>query len=253
VLRAQVQAQTQRQRLISAENEYEKSKLQLERATGIPVGQPLTLTDSMPYSAMVAPTIDAAMQRALDQRADYLAAKSQVEAAQAARRAATSALLPSLRIDGDWGAIGQTVAAAANTYSIAAMVRVPIFDAGKTTARRLESESALRQREAELADLHGRIEYEVRAALLDLTAADQQVQAARTNRDLAGQQLTQARDRFAAGVAGNLELTQAQEAVASAEDVYIAALYAHNLAKASLARALGVAESAVTTFLGGRQ
>jgi len=253
VLRAQVQAQTQRQRLISAENEYEKSKLQLERATGIPVGQPLTLTDTMPYSAMVAPTIDAAMQRALDQRADYLAAKSQVEAAQAARRAATSALLPSLRIDGDWGAIGQTVAAAANTYSIAAMVRVPIFDAGKTTARRLESESALRQREAELADLHGRIEYEVRAALLDLTAADQQVQAARTNRDLSSQQLTQARDRFAAGVAGNLELTQAQEAVASAEDVYIAALYAHNLAKASLARALGVAESAVTTFLGGRQ
>jgi len=191
------------------------------------------------------------MQRALEQRADYLAAKSEVEAAQAARKAAMSALLPSLRLDGDWGAIGQTVSAAANTYSIAATIRVPIFDAGKTTARRIESESALRQREAELADLRGRIEYEVRAALLDLTAADQQVQAARTNTDLAGQQLQQARDRFAAGVAGNLELTQAQEAVAAATDSYISALYTHNLAKASLARALGIAETAVMQYLGG--
>jgi len=253
VLRAQVQSQTQRQRVIAASNEYEKSKLQLARVVGIPVGQAINLTDTMPYAPLPPPTVDSAVQRALEQRADYLAAKSEVDAAQAARQAAVSALLPTLRLDGDWGAIGQTVAAAANTYTIAATVRVPIFDAGRTTARRIESESALRQREAELADLRGRVEYEVRAALLDLTAADQQVQAARTNTDLAGQQLQQARDRFAAGVAGNLELTQAQEAVAAASESYISALYTHNLAKASLARALGIAESAVTQFLGGRQ
>jgi outer membrane protein TolC len=213
----------------------------------------LTLIDAMPYLPIPPPTIDAALQRALDQRSDYLAAKSLVDAAQAARKAAMAALLPTLRLDGDWGAIGQTVAAAANTYTFAATVRVPIFDAGRTTARRIESESTLRQREAELADLRGRIEYEVRAALLDVSAADQQVQAARTNNDLASQQLQQARDRFAAGVAGNLELTQAQEAVATAADSYIAALYTHNLAKASLAQALGVAEAAVTQYLGGRQ
>lgn len=253
VLRAQVQAQTQRQRVIAAENEFEKAKLQLERATGIPVGQPLTLTDTMPYAPIPAPTVESSVARALDTRADYLEAKSRVEAALATRRAALGALLPSLRLDADWGAIGQTAAAAHNTYAIAATVRVPIFDAGRTAARRIESDSALRQREAELAELRGRIEYEVRAALLDLNAAEQQVQAARTNTDLAAQQLQQARDRFAAGVAGSLELTQAQEAVATASETYIAALYTHNLAKASLARGLGVAESAVTTFLGGRQ
>jgi outer membrane protein TolC len=253
VLRAQVQAQTQRQRLITAENEFEKTKLQLERATGIPIGQPLTLTDAMPYAPIPAPTVEASVARALDTRADYLEAKTRVDAAQATRKAALTALLPSLRFDADFGAIGQTIAAAHNTYSIAANIRIPIFDAGRTTARRIESDSALRQRTAELAELRGRIEYEVRAALLDLTAADQQVQAARTNQELAGQQLQQARDRFAAGVAGNLELTQAQEAVATATETYIAALYAHNFAKATLARALGIAESAVTTYLGGRQ
>jgi outer membrane protein TolC len=253
VLRAQVQAQTQRQRVIAAENEYEKTKLQLERAIGIPVGQPITLTDTMPYAPIPAPTVDNSLARALEQRSDYLEARSRVDAAESMQRAALHALLPTLRLDADWGAIGQTISTAANTYSIAATVRVPIFDAGRTTARQIDADSALRQRQAELADLRGRIEYEVRAALLDLGAADQQVQAARTNTELATQQLQQARDRFAAGVAGNLELTQAQEAVATASEAYISALYTHNLAKASLARALGIAESAVTQYLGGRQ
>jgi outer membrane protein TolC len=132
-------------------------------------------------------------------------------------------------------------------------VHVPIFDGGRTTARRLETEAALKQREAELADFKGRVEYEVRAAFLDVQAAEQQLQAAETNRQLAGDELQQARDRFSAGVASNIEVTQAQEAVAAASENYIAALYAHNLAKASLARALGIAESAVTGYLGGLQ
>jgi outer membrane protein TolC len=253
VLRAQVQAQTQRQRAIAAANDFEKFKLQLERAIGLPIGQPIVLTDAMPYAPVPPPPIDTAIQRALDGRPDYLEARSRVDAAIASERAAFGALLPSLHFDADFGGIGQTIAAAHNTYTLAATVRVPIFDGGRTAARRIEAQSELKQREAELADLRGRIEYEVRAALLDLSAADQQVQAAKTNVDLAGQQLTQARDRFSAGVAGNLELTQAQEAVATASETYISALYAHNLAKASLARSLGIAESAVSTYLGGRE
>ena len=93
----------------------------------------------------------------------------------------------------------------------------------------------------------------MRAALLDVQAADQQLQATQTRVELATNELEQARDRFGAGVASNLEVTQAQESVATASDIYIAALYAHNLAKASLARALGVAESAVIAYFGGHQ
>jgi outer membrane protein TolC len=156
-------------------------------------------------------------------------------------------------VDADYGTIGQTFASAHSTYTMMANIRIPVFDAGRTTARRIETASALRQREAELADFRNRVEYDVRSALLDLRAADQQLQAAQTNVQLAGDELQQARDRFAAGVAGNLEVTQAQEAVASASDTYVSALYSHNLAKASLARALGIAESAVTAYLGGRQ
>jgi outer membrane protein TolC len=253
VLRAQVQAQTQRQRTIAAENDYEKAKLLLERAIGIPVGQPLVLTDKIPYAPLPMPAVEQVLARAYESRADYLAAKSRVEAAQAAQKAAAAGVLPSLRVDADYGAIGQTLGSAHSTYTVAATVHVPVFEGGRVTARKIEAEAELHRREAELADFRGRIDLEVRTALLDLRAADQQVQAAQTNQQLAGEQLTQARDRFAAGVAGNLEVTQAQETVASASETYIAALYSHNLAKASLARALGIAESAVSTYLGGMQ
>jgi outer membrane protein TolC len=251
VLRSQVQLQTQRQRVIAAENDFEKAKLQLARAIGLPLGQAFTLTDKIPYAPMPAPSLDEVLARALDGRSDFLAAKSRLEAAQASVRAANGALLPSLRFDADYGAIGQSFGAAHGTYALAATIRIPVFDAGKTTARRVETGSILRQREAELADIRGRVEYEVRSALLDLRAADQQLQASNTNVQLADAELTQARDRFGAGVASNLEITQAQEAVAAASEQYISALYSHNLAKASLARALGIAETAVTTYLGG--
>jgi outer membrane protein TolC len=253
VLRAQVQLQTQRQRSIAAENEHEKAKLLLERAIGLPVGQPIVLTDQIPYAPLPMPVLDQALAKAFESRSDYLAAKSRLEAAHAAHKAAAAGVLPSFHIDADYGAIGQTVASAHSTYTVAATVHVPVFEGGRVTARKIETGSELRQREAELADFRGRIELEVRTALLDLHAADQQVQAARINQQLAGEQLTQARDRFAAGVSGNLEVTQAQEAVATASETHIAALYSHNLAKASLARALGIAESAVGAYLGGMQ
>ena len=252
VLRAQVQLQTQRERVIAAENEFDKSKLQLARAIGLPLAQSFTLTDTIPYAPVPALTVEDALKRAMETRPDYLAARSRFEAAEAARSAAAAAFLPSFHVDADWGAIGQTVSGALQTYTLSANVTIPLFDAGRTVARRIQAEAALRQREAELADFKSRVEYDVRTAFLDLRAAEQQLQAATTTQQLAGEQLQQARDRFAAGVASNLEVTQAQETVASASETYIRALYAHNLAKASLARAMGIAESAVSSYLGGR-
>jgi outer membrane protein TolC len=251
VLRAQVQVQNQRQRLIVAENEFERSKLELARAIGIPVAQPLTLTDAIPYAPMPDVNLETAMTRALETRADYLAAQERVRAAEASVAAAHGSLLPSLRADADYGTIGQTVSDAHPTFRIAANVRIPIFEAGRATERSIQAGAELARRQAELGDFKQRVEFEVRSAVLDLRAAGQRLEAAQTNVTLAGQELTQARDRFAAGVASNIEITQAQDSVAAASENYIAALYAHNLAKAMLARAVGTAEESVMTFLGG--
>jgi len=248
-----VQVQNRRQRSIVAENDFAKAKLQLARAIGLPPGQDFTLTDKMPFAPLNDVTIEDALARAYDQRADFLAARDRVSAAEATSRAANAELLPTLNIDADYGTIGNTASGSHPTYTVAATVRVPLFEAGRAQTRRAESEALLQRRRAELEDVKGQIDIEVRTAFLDVRAAAQQLDAAQTTVTLANQELEQARDRFAAGVTGNIEVTQAQESVVAASDTYLAALYAHNLAKASLARALGVAETAIMQYLGGVQ
>jgi outer membrane protein TolC len=253
VLRAQVQIQNQRQRSIVAENDFAKAKLQLARAVGLPTGQQFTLTDKMPFAPLTNLTLEDALARAYESRADFLAAKDRLAAAEATRRAAGAALLPTLHFDADYGTIGQTTSDAHPTYTVGATISVPLFEAGHAQARRAQSDALLQRRRAELEDVRGQIDIEVRTSLLDVQAAAQQLDAAQTTVTLAGQELEQARDRFAAGVASNIEVTQAQETVASASETYLSALYAHNFAKASLARAVGVAETAIIQYLGGVQ
>ena len=159
--------------------------------------------------------------------------------------------LPSVRVTADYGDIGLDIATSHYTYTLGGMVNVPIFQGGRVRGRLLESDADLRNRQSELEDLKAGIYYDVRTAFLDLRATGEQLQVATRARELAAQQLTQSRDRFAAGVASNIEVVEAQQAVASANEQYINGLYGFNVSKAALARALGVAEEAVRQYLGG--
>jgi outer membrane protein TolC len=239
VLRAQVQLRAQEQRSIAAENEYEKEKLQLARAIGLPLGQPFTLADGIPFAPMQTLPLADALKQAATSRTDLKATEARVEAAEAARRAALADNLPSLHVNADYGELGRTPADTHSTYSVLAQVRVPLFDAATTRGHVLQADGVLQRLHAELDDFRARVEFEVRSAYLDLHAAERQVSAAQEAVNLANQQLEQTRDRLAAGVAGNIEVVQAQEAVVTATENYISSLYAHNLAKASLAHAIG--------------
>lgn len=248
-LRAQVELQARQQQLIVARNSYAKEKLGLGRVIGLPPGQEFELSDKAPYEPLAALSVDQSLQRAYAMRGDYQAAILQVRAAERFRNAATAEHYPTLSFAGNYGDIGLNPGNSHGTFEVAGTLSVPIFAGGRTHADVLEAEATLRQRKQELANLRGQIDYEVRTALLDLQAANDQVLVARSSVDLADQTLTQARDRFAAGVTDNLEVVQAQESVAQANENYISGLYAHNLAKVSLARAMGFAEQAVRQYL----
>lgn len=250
VLRAQVEMQAQRQRVIFFRNEFEKQKLSLSRAIGLPLGQPLTLADPVAYTPPPAMNLEQALAQAFQDRSDYRGANSLVSAAESAKRSAEAARLPSVNLDANYGAIGPRPWDAHGTYSAALSLNIPIFQAGRVRANVLEADALLQQRRAQLEDLRAGVEQDVRTAFLDLTAAGDQVQVARSAVDLAGQQLRQSEDRFAAGVTNNVEVVQSQESVATANENYISALYAYNLAKASLARALGSADRMALQFLG---
>ncbi len=251
VVRAEVRLSTEHQRVTLAENDYEKSKLQLARVIGLPVGQAFTLSQDVPFVPVPEMTLEQALERAYRERPDYLAALERVQAAEAARKAVQGEALPSIRVNADYGAIGLQAGSALPTFNIVGAIDVPIFEGGRVQGRLAQADADLRARRAEADDARAEIYYDVRTAFLDLKATEEALQTATRGRELANLQLTQSRDRFAAGVASNIEVVESQEAVALASEQYIAAQYGFNLAKAMLARSLGSAEEAVAKYLGG--
>ena len=250
-LRSQVELQTRQQQLIAARNDYAKQKLSLARVIGLPPGQEFVLTEKAPYQALTAQPLEVYLQRAYASRSDYQAAQAQLRSAELTRRAATAGHYPSLDVNANYGDIGLNPAQSNGTWQVNGGLNIPIFAGGKTHSDVLEADAQLKQARSQLNDLRGRIDYEVRASLLDLSSAAEQVEVARSSVDLAEQTLTQSEDRFTAGVADNLEVVQAQESVAGAHENYIQSLYAHNLAKIELARAIGDAEQGVKRYLKG--
>jgi outer membrane protein TolC len=253
LLRADVQVNTARHRASAAANDAEKAKLQLARIVGLPVGQEFSLDDQLPPLPVPDMTLDQALERAYGTRPDYQAALERVRAAESTRQAIVGEMWPSLRVNADFGDIGLTPSDARGTFALGGAVSVPIFQGGRIRARLAEADADIRSRRAEADDLRAGIYYDIRAAMLDVQATGEQLTAATRSRDLADQQLTQARDRFAAGIADNIEVIQAQEAVTVAAEQYISALYGNSIAKALLARGLGIAEDAARLFLGGNR
>ena len=251
VLRAEVQLNAQTQRATSAVNEFEKSKLQLARVMGLALGQPFALDANLPDLPANDISLDSAVELAYRTRPDYLAALERIRGAEAERQSVVGSALPSVHVNADYGAIGLTPGDAQSTFAVTGAVNVPIFQGGRTRGRLLEADTDLRNRKAEAEDLKASIYYEVRGAFLDIEATAQQLSVAGKARDLAAEQLTQARDRFAAGVASNIEVVQAQDAVAVASEQFIAAQYGYTLAKGALVRGVGSSQEALRQLLGG--
>src|SRR3984885_7125808 len=249
VLRAHVELQQQQQQLIAQNNQVAKDKLALGRVIGLPSGQELTIVDTEPYSPLAAMTPDEAVRTAYEQRADFQSAQSSVRAAENLVSAARAERYPTVGVTADYGADGTTLNNSHGTFTFQAAAKFNIFDGGRISGDIIQARAAFKQRQDELGDLGGQIDYQVRAALLDMQSAAEQVAVARNNLDLANQTLTQAQDRFASGVTDTIEVVQAQGSVAVANDNLISALYAHNLSKVELARALGSTEQRIQKYM----
>jgi outer membrane protein TolC len=249
VLRSEVELKQQQQRLLAQENQLAKDKLSLGRVIGLPIGQDFNIAETALFSPLAAITQEQALRTALEQRPDYQSAKAQVRAAEEAVRATRAERYPTVGVTGDYGDVGPTVDNSHGTFTFVASLKFNIFDGGRIGSDEIQAKAALKQRRDELADLGGQIDFQVRAAFLDIQSAADQVAVAKSNLELANQTLEQARDRFTAGVTDNIEVVQAQQSVASANDNLIFALYAHNIAKVALARALGAAEQGIQKFM----
>ncbi len=251
VLRSQVQLDEEQNRLIAYEGDFEKRKLDLARAIGLPGAQRFDFADPMPDEPMPKDlTVDATIEQAYAQRADYKAAQAAVRASEFSRLAAQAGRYPTADAEANYGVNGPNVSQVHGTFALAVGVTIPVFQGGKTKAEVEQADTMLRRRKAELDDLRGRIDAEVRGAFVDLRSAARQVEVAVRSIALAKEQLSEAQDRFAAGVTNSLEVVQAQQAAAAANENYIAALYMVNVSRAAFLLARGDAEQTVLEFLG---
>jgi outer membrane protein TolC len=252
VNRSRVQMLTQQQRLTSLQNDLGKQKINLARIVGLPANDQYELADDVPFAA--APDIgqEDALKQAFGERANLQAAEAQVRAAERARSAARAERLPSVSLSADYGAIGPTPDHSHGTFSVVGSLKFPIWQGGRVGGDIEQAEAALAQRRSELEDIRGQIEAEVRKAYLDLEAARSQVEVAGENIQVTQENLKLTRQRFDAGVADNVEVVQSQESVANAELDYINSVFAHNIAKLSLARSLGQATEKLPQFLAAR-
>ena len=247
--RSHVQAMTEQQRLVTIENDLSKQKINLARLVGLPPNGQFDITDDVPFAEAPPLDMQAALNEAFSRRADLKAAEAQIRAAQHTRDAARAERLPSLALSADYGAIGTNPSQAHGTFSVVGTLSFPIWQGGRIEGDIEEADAELAQRRAEQEDLRGRIEADVRNAFLDLEAAGKQVEVARQNIDVARETLDLTRQRLEMGVSTNVDVVQAQQSVATAELDYIDSVFAHNVAKLRLARALGAAADDLPRFL----
>jgi outer membrane protein TolC len=242
VTRAKVQLEDSRQRLLVAENGRDRGKLNLIRAMGLSFDVRLVLTDEMKLVKVSDQSMGEALQIAKENRAELKAQKNRERLASLSLSSVTNERIPSIEAFGDVGLIGNQIPDALTTDNVQVLMRVPIFDGGQREGRISESRSLVRQEEIRMQDVQYQVALEVRDALITLSSAQQQVAVAEEGLKLSLTELELSRERFAVGVATNLEVTDAQTRVAQARDNLIEGLFTFNASRLSLARAQGQLE-----------
>jgi outer membrane protein TolC len=248
VLRAEVQLANDKQASLIARNQYKQSLLELERTMGMSPGTPLELADPLTYSPLKEPEIETLASAALLERADYLSLAKQREGLVEQQSANHARALPKLSVNGNFGEIGRSIGGMKSTGMLQGQIDFTLFDRDRNGEAQ-ELASRVKRVDDQIADLRRGIEEDLRAALLNLDSASEQVNVAREGEDLARRELQMAQDRFREGTANNVEVITAQDELARAEENNILAVSSHVDAKFALARAMGDTEKNIVEFM----
>jgi outer membrane protein TolC len=249
-LRARVQLQSQQQARIQYENAVEKDLILLKREIGVDPGQKIALTDPAPYSDLATQTPEEVRAVAYKNRQDYQNLLNQAVEYKAIHAAYRSQRLPTLSFNGYYATDTVTGVGTHGVFMAQGTLSVPLFREAKLRGDTDAAQAQMDSVNNQLADLRSHIDQQVRSALLDVNAAGQLVQVARSNVDLATSALSDETDRVNAGVDDNLPLVTAQAALASAQSNLVESLYQYNVSKLALARAAGVLETQYRDYIG---
>jgi outer membrane protein len=241
-LRANVELQNENQRLLEAQATRETSLFGLSRLLNLDPRQQVELGDSLSFFETPQPDVEASIEEGLAARHEWQSLQEQIRAAENQKKAASAERLPSIHFNGNWAQLGTDPSGVIPTYNYSGTLSVPLFTGGRIRAETVRADLDIQKLRQRQADLRNQIALDVKTALINLDSARSQVRVANLGVQLSKEEVDQARDRFNAGVANNIEVIQAQDSLARANDNQIAALYRFNQARADLARAIGQME-----------
>jgi len=241
-LRANVELQNESQRLLEAQATRETSLFGLSRLLNLDPRQQIELADSLSFFDTPQPDVETSIEEGLSARPEWKSLQEQIRAAELQRKAASDSRLPSLHFSGNWTQLGTDPSSVIPTYTYAGTVSMPLFTGGRIRAETVRADLDIQKLQQQQADLRNSIALDVKTALINLDSARSQVRVANLGVQLSKEEVDQARDRFNAGVANNIEVIQAQDSLARANDNQIAALYRFNQARSDLARSIGQME-----------
>src|SRR3974390_685771 len=241
-LRANVELQNEKQRLLEAQNERDSNLFGLSKLLSLDPRQPVELADSLSFLETPQPEVESSIDEALSSREEWKAIMAQEKSAKLEKQSTQYQRLPSLRFDGNWAYFGTSATTGIPTYQYQASVNMPIFTSGRIKAEITKGDLELQKLGQQKIDLRNQIALDVKTSLLNLQSARNEVQVANLGVQLAKDEVDQARDRFRAGVANNIEVISAQDSLARANDNQILALYRFNQARADFARSIGQME-----------
>jgi len=246
VTRARTQLVSAAGALLVARNQLDRARIDLTRALGLDPWTPIEITDTLTAALPVADvpaTAESIVALAMARRPDLAAEIARGDVARTAKSAITAERLPRVDVAGDYGVSGLTPSTSVGTRQIGVQVSIPILDGFRREGRAAEQTAVVRESEVRARDLRQQIAAEVETALLDLASAQAQQGIASERLRLAADEMAQARERFAAGVAGNIEVINAQASLLRARDTDIDARFSAATALVALARAAGLART----------
>jgi outer membrane protein TolC len=241
-LRANVELQNEKQRLLESQTQQKVALYGLSRLLNLDPHREVALADTPSFYETPEMDANRSLEQAYETRPEMKALAAQAHMAELSRRGASESRLPSVNFLGTWGEQGLSAPSAIPAYVYQVTLDVPLFTGGRIHAEMAKADLELKKVEQERADLRNQIALEVKTSQAQLDAAQHEVDVANLGVKLAQEEVSQARDRFQAGVANNIEVVSAQDALARANDNQIDALYRYNQSRADLSHAVGQIE-----------
>ena len=237
--RAESQLETETAAQAQQRRDVETTRLLLLQTIGLPVETPVRLTEKLTIAAPPVAGPEDAVSVALERRPEAQAARAAIDAARFSVRSAKAQRLPRVTFSADYGVVGQQIDRNLSTYAVRGALEVPIFQGGRIQAETHIEKSRLQQAEEELRDVENLVRLDLRTAEIQLDAARIAAGAASRAGEAADESVELARLRFEAGITSNIDVIQAQQEQARADELEIQTLYDFYLARANFAKALG--------------